>query len=104
MLLDAAVQATSEQPQRNCSEYEPRELSADERDAIMASSGFTDFLARIRPRCATILGWTSCVHTVCHWHVQCIEMRLVVNTLPRLQSIYMRQRTGGRLCWRRTRR
>ena len=51
MLLHAAVQATSVQPRRNCSEYEPRELSADKRDAIMASPGFTDFLARIRPRC-----------------------------------------------------
>ena len=55
VLLDAAVQATSEPPRRNCSEYEPRELSADDRDAIMASPGFTDFLARIRPRCTNPL-------------------------------------------------
>ena len=69
MLQDSAVQATSEPLRRNCSEYEPRELTADERDAILASPGFTDFLARIRPRCKTPV-----LHSV---HCVFVSLRLV---------------------------
>jgi hypothetical protein len=51
-LLDAQVQATGEPLRRNCSQYAPRELSADARAAVLASADFASFLQCIRPRCA----------------------------------------------------
>ncbi|KAK9826349.1 hypothetical protein WJX81_000804 [Elliptochloris bilobata] len=61
-LLDAAVQATREPLRRNCSQYAPRELGADEQAAILASPEFADFLARIRPRWEAALAENAAVN------------------------------------------
>ncbi|KAF8061413.1 bifunctional 3-dehydroquinate dehydratase/shikimate dehydrogenase [Scenedesmus sp. PABB004] len=54
-LREAAVQATGGRPRPGSTQTAPRELPAEEVDALLSSSGFATFLEAVRPRLDEVL-------------------------------------------------